>query len=912
MQLNKKMKKIAIIIFASVFVYFTQFSFGEVNLANATTTISPAACKLYAVHDGGLNNSQFITINIATKSVSALGSKYAGYDIEGLDIDPKTNIIYVASDKNGGSHAGSLFKVDAKTGSLILVGKTGFSGIDDLSFKSDGSLWGWSEGKGLVSIDKDNGKAILVYSSSLEIEGLAWSRHGATLYATSGNKFYTYKSETNTLVQKASNLPGEVEGLEMRPDGLLIGGVHNSNAASIFTYEPDTLSIVSNDSITTKYNDIEDIAWPVSCPIVTPTPKPTPTPIPTPVPKCILNITKQVNKTSAGVGDTLTYTLKFSNSGNSDCTGGVKIKDIVDNKLTFISETHTNNVETGYGDDPVYNDSNRTLLWNANTLTPGESGSVSWKATINNPENCGSFNIPNAGSITSKEYSNLTKWVNSNTVGTSFKKVCPTPTPTPVFKPSINLTKTANPTTLPAGGGQVVYTYRVTNPGNVSLSNITLTDDKCSAVNYTGGDSNNNSLLETSETWNYQCWSNITKTVTNTAIVRGKAGNTIVSDIDKATVYVELPIVPVIVDNPAIDLIKSANPAYLASGGGYVLYTYYVSNPGNITLININLTDDKCGSINFRSGDNNSNGQLETSETWRYECGMNLYTTTTNIARANGQGGNYTVFDTAMATVYVGSTTASPSINLTKTANPTTLPAGGGQVVYTYRVTNPGNVSLSNITLTDDKCSAVNYTGGDSNNNSLLETSETWNYQCSMNLAQTTTNIGRTSGQYGGNTYYDTDTITVTLPSGSPSIKLTKEANPASLPAGGGQATYTYRIRNIGNTALNNVTLTDDKCSSISSIGGDSNSNSILDTTEVWAYQCSMNLIQTTTNFATARAYAGNIGVTDTASAIVAVGTKLPKTGAGGFLADLINSISGITGLFGAASAGLYLKYARR
>lgn len=165
---------------------------------------------------------------------------------------------------------------------------------------------------------------------------------------------------------------------------------------------------------------------PTSSPVLTPIATKTPIITPTPLLKCMLNIEKEVDKISANIGDTLTYTLNFSNSGNADCTGGgVKIKDIVSDNIYFANETHSANVASGYGGDLIYNSTSRTLLWNASTLSPQESGWVSWKAVINNPEGCGSFNIYNIGSITSWEYSGFDTWVKSNEVKTTFSKTCP-------------------------------------------------------------------------------------------------------------------------------------------------------------------------------------------------------------------------------------------------------------------------------------------------------------------------------------------------------------------------------------------------------------------------------------------------------------------------------------------------------
>ena len=59
-------------------------------------------------------------------------------------------------------------------------------------------------------------------------------------------------------------------------------------------------------------------------------------------------------------------------------------------------------------------------------------------------------------------------------------------------RPGIHVDKTADPTSLPAGGGDVTYTYVVTNTGDVALSSIKVTDDKCSPVEYVSGDEDGN------------------------------------------------------------------------------------------------------------------------------------------------------------------------------------------------------------------------------------------------------------------------------------------------------------------------------------------------------------------------------------------------------------------------------------
>jgi hypothetical protein len=100
------------------------------------------------------------------------------------------------------------------------------------------------------------------------------------------------------------------------------------------------------------------------------------------------------------------------------------------------------------------------------------------------------------------------------------------------------VTKVPNPLTLPAGGGKVTYTKKITNPGMVSLSNVGLVDDKCSPVKYISGDTNGDSKLDAVETWTYTCQTNLIKTTTNTATASGEANGLIAKDFAIATVVV--------------------------------------------------------------------------------------------------------------------------------------------------------------------------------------------------------------------------------------------------------------------------------------------------------------------------------------------------------------------------------------
>jgi hypothetical protein len=99
--------------------------------------------------------------------------------------------------------------------------------------------------------------------------------------------------------------------------------------------------------------------------------------------------------------------------------------------------------------------------------------------------------------------------------------------------------------------------------------------------------------------------------------------------------------------------------------------------------------------------------------------------------------------------------------NITKTVFPLSLPVGGGEVVFTYRVTNPGTIPLNNVTVSDDKCSAMSGELGDTNANHLLDPNEAWIYTCRAAITTTTANTASVIAYANGLTATAHDTITV-------------------------------------------------------------------------------------------------------------------------------------------------------
>lgn len=214
---------------------------------------------------------------------------------------------------------------------------------------------------------------------------------------------------------------------------------------------------------------------------------------------------------------------------------------------------------------------------------------------------------------------------------------------------------------------------------------------------------------------------------------------------------------------PLIDVVKVPSPLALPNGPGPVTYTYTLRNIGTVPVSNVTMVGDTCSPIILTSGDLNNDNRLDLNETWIYQCTTTLSKTHTNTVVATGWANGISAVDVASATVVVGAPTIPPLIHVTKIPTPLSLTAKGGMVLYTEKVTNPGAVPLSNVYLTDDKCTPVKYISGDINGDSKLDISETWTYTCSSNLTKTTTNTVTAEGDANGLTAKDFAIATVVV-----------------------------------------------------------------------------------------------------------------------------------------------------
>jgi len=286
-----------------------------------------------------------------------------------------------------------------------------------------------------------------------------------------------------------------------------------------------------------------------------------------------------------------------------------------------------------------------------------------------------------------------------------------------VIMPSIDVQKTPEKQVV-LSGTDVEFEITVTNNGDVTLTNVSVSDPICGAI-----------LpvfvapltLAPGESQTFTCTMNEVDTnFTNVATASGTAPNgTIVSDEDDARV-----VIYVLKLRPSIELNKTPDIQEVVLGQD-VTFFIDVTNDGNVAIKDLIVVDEMCDPLLLVS---NGNGDifLEVEETWTYQCIVpNVQEDFTNTAIAQG----FTLKDSNKLAPATASDSADvrvvePVINVSKTPDKQTIPVGG-IAEFEITVTNKGGVALENVEVNDPKCKALVKP-----TDTILEPGEVWTYTC--------------------------------------------------------------------------------------------------------------------------------------------------------------------------------------
>ncbi|WP_124559224.1 gliding motility-associated C-terminal domain-containing protein [Pedobacter sp. KBW01] len=688
--------------------------------------------------------------------------------------------------------------IDVASGKVNVAAKT-LPGVYNLTYTITDKLDATKTSTAKVVVTIPDWSSDLQISKTANVSGVE----------TSGNISYTIKIKNNgptTVLSGKSigvteNLPAGLENITYAATGGVYSATGNTFTLSADLLTGDEVSLIVNGKVAAGYAGsalVNQVSLTAPSGTNDPENANNQSSVTTPLLKGGIALVK--TGTLSADGNQITYTFTVTN------TGDVTINDIVlvDSKLAL---TKTLPGTLAAGASLTYNE--------VYTLTQSDkdAGKVS-----------------NTASVTAK-----TPAGNSVTDISGSGRSNDTPTETPVVStPSFTFTKVATSVGTKAGES-IDYTFTITNTGSTTLSNLVLSD---AAANVGSIQPASIATLAPGASINAVAKHTLTQSEINsgsftnqaTVKVTDSKGNTItqLSD-DPATTTPNDPTVTKIVPSPAYTLTKAA--ANTATKAGDVInYNITFKNTGNVTLTDIALTDANAdaGSLTPANitrvlpGETVSISAKHTVKQSDVNAGG--FSNQVNATAKDPQGNTLTKVSDNPATPAADDATfspiiADPSVRFTK------LVASGAGVIkvieYSIQVTNTGNITLTNIVVTDPGADAGSITPAVI---AKLEPAETAMILARHTLTQPEIDYGKFVNQasltanYGvGNKLAKVSDNPKTIAPDDPTVYIIPEApgltlvKTGALSADGNTVSYTFTAKNTGNVTLSNFNLVDAK-----------------------------------------------------------------------------------------------------
>jgi len=359
----------------------------------------------------------------------------------------------------------------------------------------------------------------------------------------------------------------------------------------------------------------------------------------------------------------------------------------------------------------------------------------------------------------------------------------------------------------------LVYQFVVLNDGNVTLSNIRITDNTFTIpVNcpVSSLDPGNNAICTSTGAHTITLAEALAGQVVNTAVARGDFSSIAYQDNDTLITYVTHPSYTIsksVTDVGGDGPLGSANQA-----GEVITYEIVLYNDGNVNLTGVSVIDSLIASLSGPTESGNPDGILEIGETWIY---AGTYSVLQSDIDSNGGGdGDIDNIVEATTTELPLPKTATvsvqvdhmPSLSIQKSSTIASLSAPA-TVTYDYLVTNTGNVTLTGISLSDDN-----------DNDDMTCPSTTLAVGANMSCTATHT-FTQAELDAGGNLSNNVIASSNEAPDALDNLSIPITQTPAmtvdknsvttglSAPA---TVTYDYLVTNTGNVTLTGIGLSDD------------------------------------------------------------------------------------------------------
>lgn len=497
-------------------------------------------------------------------------------------------------------------------------------------------------------------------------------------------------------------------------------------------------------------------------------------------------------------GDRITYTFVVTNSGNAT------VRDVA------VSDSRLSSV-----------------VCNPTTLAPGASTACTSAAYVITAADLDAGAVANTAQAGATRPDGASVASNPDSTSTNLQAV-----------PSLKLVKTAglpvdvNHSGLTDAGDTISYSFAVTNTGNVSISGLTLSDPllaglSCKATTLAAGAG----TTCTANAYTVTAADEAAGRVVNHATASGvpASGGTVTSPEASTSTPVTLP-------NAVLQFDKTAgapvdvNHSGLTDAGDTISYSFTVTNGGNVPVTGVVVNDPKlsaspitCTATSLAVGQSTTCGPVSYTVTAQDEAAGAVANTAT--AGSRDPDGDPVVSPDDSVTTPV--TAPTPKLSVDKRAgtpvdtNSSGITDVGDTIVYTFLVTNTGNVPVQGVQIVDPKlgasptCPAGTLAPG----NTVTCTSSAYVVTAADLAAGAVVNTATATATDPDGDPVASDPDTNSVPTATPQPKLVidkvagtpADVNHSGITDAGDTIAYSFTVTNPGNVPISGITVLDPK-----------------------------------------------------------------------------------------------------
>ncbi len=379
-------------------------------------------------------------------------------------------------------------------------------------------------------------------------------------------------------------------------------------------------------------------------------------------------------------------------------------------------------------------------------------------------------------------------------------------------RPTLKLTKSTTKVSFNAVGESIPYSFLVENTGNVTLTTISVTDPLVTGLSCVA------STLAPGATTNCSGTRVVTVAdldrgaVVNTASVVGTAPDgTVTAPVSSNTVRVPA------VQTPSLTIQKTSLTPNFSALGQTVSYTFTIRNTGNVTMTAVGVTDSMLSSVTC-SSTTLAPGATTTCTGNRVVTQADLDAgSIVNRATVVGTPPSGTPISPVTSNTVTVPAVQRTALSIIKSTTKVSYSVLGESIPYSFEVTNNGNVTMTNVSVSDP------LTGGVTCVTTTLLPGASTTCSGSHTVTQTDlngTNVTNTAQVVGrppsGVVTSPVSSNTIVVPSiQTPRITIVKSTTALTFSTVGAAIPYSFTVRNEGNVTLTGIAVTDPKTNGV-------------------------------------------------------------------------------------------------